>query len=238
MGLFSLFKKKEVSKQKETNSNSFEPDVLSSEGLISFVKSNLENPTEENVLKALDALATPDDDLEHLNENGELPWGWHTHNKAFKEKIDSEYSYFLELWLSSRHAAPKTQYEGLKSFVMYLEDAEKLCKEKGECFEWYFYNIIASKEYIQKRKQELHELQANFDDIEKEFEKKVSELSDLDERLIKALETNQGILQSDFVKMFDPIIHKEVKEMLYNLDKEGKLQRTKSGRSYILNYKG
>ena len=207
MGLFDLFKKKDVAKPEKTNTVS-------------------------------DDFAKPTVDLDHLTEKGELPWGWIYRNKEFTDQITAEYSHFLDFWLSSKHAAPKTQYEGLKSFVMYLEDAEKLCISKGECFEWWFYNIIASKDYIQTRREELNELQTNFDAIEKQFNKKVAELSYLDERLIPALEANQGILQSDFVKMFDPIIHNEVKEKLYFLDKEGKLQRTKSGRSYILNYKG
>lgn len=221
MGLFDLFKKKDVAKPEEVNTNVDEFDILITG------KSN-----------ASDSLTSPTVDFDHLTEKGELPWGWIYRNKEFTDQIKAEYSYFLDFWLSSKHAAPKTQCEGLKSFVMYLEGVESVCISKGECFEWWFYNIIASKDYIQKRKEELYELQTNFDAIEKQFNKKVAELSYLDERFIPALEANQGILQSDFVKMFDPIIHNEIKEMLYVLDKEGKLQRTKSGRSYILNYKG
>ena len=97
--------------------------------------------------------------LEHLDENGELPWGWHSRNKDFIEKINNEYSFFLNNWLNSRNAEPKKQYEALKSFVLYLEDVEKLCKSKGECFEFWFYEILTSKDYLQKRKDELKKLQ-------------------------------------------------------------------------------
>lgn len=152
MGLLDLFKKKEVAQPSEN------VDIFSSKGLIGFIKSNLENPTDENVLKVLDNLAKPADDLEHLNENGELPWGWHTHNKAFTEKINNEYSYFLNMWLDSQKQEPQKQYEALKSFVLYMEDVEKLCKSKGECFEFWFNEILTSPGYLEQRKEELKNL--------------------------------------------------------------------------------
>ena len=72
--------------------------------------------------------------------------------------MSGEYTYFLNMWLDSRSKSPKEQYSALKSFVLYLEDAEKLCKSKGECFEWWFYNVLTSTDYISKRKQELNDL--------------------------------------------------------------------------------
>lgn len=93
--------------------------------------------------------------LEHLDENGELPFGWVYRNKDFVNKINAEYSRFLNVWLESRSKSPKEQYAALKSFVIYLEDVEKLCKSKGECFEFWFYEILITPDYIQKRKEEL-----------------------------------------------------------------------------------
>lgn len=174
-------------------------------------------------------------DLEHLDENGDLPWGWHTHNKAFTEKINNEYSYFLNMWLDSKKQEPKKQYEALKSFVLYLEDVEKLCKSKGECFEFWFSQILTSPNYLDQRKEELANLTANFKEIENSYKKKEKELVDLDERIVKILKDNPNIIQADFVKMFDPIIQSDVKEKLYYMNKTGCLQRTKTGRSYTLN---
>ena len=93
-----------------------------------------------------------------LTADGELPFGWFYRNKEFTTKIQNEYSYFLNMWLDARRKAPKEQYSALKSFVLYLEDAERLCKSKGECFEFWFYEILASKDYIEKRKKELDDL--------------------------------------------------------------------------------
>jgi len=142
------------------------------------------------------------------------------------------------LWLESRNKSPKEQYSALKSFVLYLEDAERLCKSKGECFEWWFYELIASKEYIDQRKNELNELTANFDELQANFIKRNKELANLDDRIIQMLKEHPNALQSDFVKMFDPIVKNDVREKLYYMEKSGELQRTKSGRSYILHYKG
>ncbi len=159
MGLFDFMKKKE--NKPENNQN-----ILSGKGLVGYIESNLENPTQENVLEVLDRLAKPDDDLEHLTPDGELPWGWIRHNSDFLNPITDEYLHFLNMWCESKNKSPKEQYQALKSFVMYLEDAEKLCKSKGECFEFWFYEILSEKGYIEKRKQELEDLIANFDELE------------------------------------------------------------------------
>ena len=96
--------------------------------------------------------------LDRLTTDGELPWGWVTRNKEFCDKINSEYTHFLNTWLQARSKSPKEQYSALKSFVVYLEDVERLCKSKGECFEFWFHEILTGKEYVEKRKKELEEL--------------------------------------------------------------------------------
>lgn len=103
-------------------------------------------------------------DLTHLTSEGELPFGWHYHNKLFIEKINNEYTYFLNMWLDSKKQEPKKQYEALKSFILYIEDVEKLCKSKGECFEFWFNEILTSPGYLEKRKEELANLTSNFDE--------------------------------------------------------------------------
>jgi hypothetical protein len=165
---------------------------------------------------------------ETLTKEGDLPFGWASRNKNFVNKIQSEYSCFLNNWIDSRTKSPKEQFAALKSFVLYLEDVEKLCKSKGECFEVWFYDQIVSKEYLEKRKFELDELIKNFDQIESAYNKKQQEMYKLDKKVIEALKQNDGILQSEFVKLFDPIVKHEVAGLLYSLDKEGIIQRTKS----------
>lgn len=173
---------------------------------------------------------------EKLTEDGELPWGWFYHNKDFIEKIDGEFSYFLHNWTDSMRKSPVERYAALKSFVTYLHDVERLCKSKGECYEFWFYDVLAPKDYIAKREKELEDLTANFDEEIENFNKRKKELSDLDERLVRILKENPNILQTDLINMFDPIVKQDVSSKLYFMEKDGKLKRTKSGRSYILNY--
>lgn len=156
MGLFDFKKKKDVKKESHQN-------ILSTEGLVNLIGSNIKNPTEKNILKAFKALATPDDDLEHLTKEGELPWGWHSHTKEFTDRIKAEYSYFLNMYIEARAKAPQVHYQALESFILYLEDVEKLCKSKNECFEFWFYEILTSRNYIPKLKAELKRLVANVD---------------------------------------------------------------------------
>ncbi len=228
MDFLNLFKK---------NKKENEKNVFSGKGLLDYIQSSIKNPTDENVLKALESIAKPDDDLEHLTAEGELPWGWHTHNSEFIGEVGGEYSYFLNLWLDARSKPPKELHSVLKSFILFLEDAEKLCKSKGECFEYWYYEILTSRDYIEKRRTEFSELSQNLEEKQQEYERRMLELVDLDRKIIEKLKENANILQSDFVKMFDPAIKKDVQEKLYYMDKEGKLQRTKSGGSYILHYK-
>lgn len=174
---------------------------------------------------------------ETLTKEGDLPFGWVYRNRDFVTKVQSEYSYFLNNWIDSRTKSPKEQYAALKSFVLYLEDAEKLCKSKGECHVLWFNEILTGKGYLEKRKSELDDLIKNFDQIESAYNKRQQEMDGLDKKVIEALKQNDGILQSEFVKLFDPIVKDEVAKILYYWSKEGKIERTKSGRSYILSYK-
>ena len=97
---------------------------------------------------------------DRLTPEGELPWGWVTKNKDFCDKIKGGFSYFLNMWLDARKKSPKEQYQALKAFVVYLEDVERRCKSEGECFEFWFREILTSKDYVEKRKKELEELTA------------------------------------------------------------------------------
>ena len=174
---------------------------------------------------------------DRLTADGELPWGWVTKNKEFCDRIQGEFMYFTNILIEARNKSPKEQYQALKSFVLYLVDVEKLCKAKGECFDLWFREYLTGKGYLEERKNELEELTTNLDKLQADYDKRNNLLTNLDDRIIKMLIDNPGVLQSEFVKMFDPLVQNDVREKLYFMEKAGKLERTKSGRSYILNYK-
>lgn len=83
-------------------------------------------------------------------------------NKDFIQDIEKQNTYFLNLWLASRNSSNKVKkYEDLKSFILFLNDARALCKSKGKNFQNWFFDIIASDEYIKQRELELEQLKNN-----------------------------------------------------------------------------
>lgn len=51
------------------------------------------------------------------------------------------------------------------------------------------------------------------------------------------LKANNGIIQSEFIKMFDTCIQQDVRDRLHTLETNGVITRVKSGRSYSINLK-
>lgn len=203
-------------------------------GILDFMKKK------KVVSKKVSKQKTPEvnsfgESFDKLAPDGELPWGWHYHNRDFTEKISNEYRYFLNLWCDSRNKSPKEQYSALKTFVLYMEDVKKLCKSKGECFEFWCNEFLIGSDYYEKRKQELDFLTANFDKIQADYDKQQKITVEV---VIDLLKMNDGILQSEFWHLFDEVCQAKVKDIIYNLQTEGKIEKTKSGRSYILHYKG
>ena len=181
--------------------------------------------------------------MDKLTEDGNLPWGWVTKNKDFTEKIQKEFNYFLNNWLSSREKEPLRRYETLKSFVIYLEDVKKLCESKSECHVFWFTEILTSKGYLDERKAELDYLQTNFNQIDKDYKEQVVKQKEVDRKIVEMestvmnlLRKHNGILQSEFWKLFDKD-QDVVQEIVYSLWKKGVITKTKSGRSYILTLK-
>lgn len=141
MPLFGFKKKKTLQDLSEAETIGEISKVLIDNNVISVPKDNNHNFFNQT--------------LNHLDKDGELPFGWVTHNKDFTEPIQQKYDQLLHQWLNSRTKTPKEVYTALSSFVAYMEDIERLCKSKGECFEFWFNEILTGKDYLKKRKQEL-----------------------------------------------------------------------------------
>lgn len=179
------------------------------------------------------------EDMEHLTPKGELPWGWVYKNKTETDRISSEYSYFLDTTL----AAEKSQnpYElkcALHSFIKYIEDCQKWCSSKSECFEYWFMHCVADKKYIEKRKAELAELEEDYD-RRLSVNKYMQSIPSFEEAVIETISNNEGILQKDLPSYFmnEPEVQMKVKDALYELTKSGKVEKVKQGRSNMLKLK-
>ena len=225
MGLFSFGKKKQVDKAMQELEDAQDlgemARVLSENKIISTPKDNNYNVFGER--------------LDCLTPEGELPWGWIYANTDFTERITSEYKYFLDAWYDIRNKDVIKEYGALKSLVIYLEDAKKLCASKGECFEKWFDDLIASQDRIDKYKTRQKYIEDNVDGL-LEVEKRNREivqtiLPRLKYTLIEIIKNEPNIIQSELYKRFVPDIKPHISSELYYMEKNGLICREKSGKS-------
>lgn len=162
--------------------------------------------------------------------DGDLPWGWSYHNEKFINEIRNEYSYFLNKWANARNSSTQELYSALKSFVQYMEDVDKLCKSKGECFEFWFSEVLTGKGYLEKRKAELQSLESHYDELVALENKKETLSNDL----WNYLSDHNGILQKDIYKNFDIALKSDIQQLLYQWDNEHKIRREKKGNTYSI----
>lgn len=113
-----------------------------------------------------------------------------------------------------------------------MEDIEKLCKSKGECYELWFNEYLTGKGYLKMRQQELDYLSKTVQIQQVEYEHKQQLLPGLESSLMNFLQNNNGVLQKDIYKNFDSCVKPEIQHLLYDLEKSGKIQRTKVGNTY------
>lgn len=197
------------------------------------------------VLAENDVISAPKDDhhnvfgecIDHLDEDGELPFGWTAHHSEFTGNLQGEFSHFLNDWVNSSNDVKK-EYAALKSLIQYMEDVQTLCDSKGECFSVWCSEYLIGGGVLEKRKADLKYMEEHFDELlEKEkFDKAFKEnvLPHLREDLLKIIEDNPGILQTDVYKMFGPEAKDSLSSELYFMAKDGLIHREKQGRSYAL----
>lgn len=184
-----------------------------------------------------DGCNTFGESMEHLDEEGELPFGWILAKNEFTEKVQSEFSFFLNNWLNSRSNVEK-EYDALKLLIRYIKDVQKICDSKGECYSKWFSDYVADKKYLEKREGDLKYIEDNIDELlrlekfNSAFEKNV--LPHLRDDLLKIIESNPGILQTDVYKMFEPEAKSYLSSELYFMEKGNLIRRKKQGRSYAL----
>lgn len=100
----------------------------------------------------------PNDPLDRLTPDGELPFGWYTANKAFTSKLQTKYKTFLDAWLVSREKSDLKEYAALKSFVIYMNDVKNLCERKGECY-IFWRDVLFDDEYLARQTDRLKQLE-------------------------------------------------------------------------------
>lgn len=157
MGLVSLFKKKDNSRQqKEVDFKDINP--LDVNSIIDVYKAKKPNATETDVLSFVKQLAEPEEDQNHLTADGDLPWGWHTVHAEDVGKIGGEYHKQWKIWYDSREKSPAEYLPALEQFVNCMISIKKQCAAKGECYN-YWRDELFTDDYLKKRTDELDALE-------------------------------------------------------------------------------
>lgn len=170
------------------------------------------------------------EDLTHLTADGELPWGWISANRNFTDKIEAEYRYFADRFYEEKKKGISAEYSALKSLVLYMEDAKKLCASKGECFAKWAEISVAHPETLADYKQRIAYIEENIDSLfrtEKALKK-------LNAEIVEIIRSEPGVIQSDIYKRFDPSMKNHISNELYQMEAHNVIIREKSGRSYKL----
>lgn len=168
------------------------------------------------------------------SSNQALPCGWTYQNRDFIKPIEKEYSRLLSLWTASISKSPNELYTALSNFVTYMETVKNTCKGKDKNFEIWFEEILTAKGYLEKRKNELLDLERNLVSLQTQYEQKQLLLPTLDQDLFAYLSNNDDILQTDVYKHFDPALKEEIQSRLYFWARDGKIIRIKKGRTYTI----
>lgn len=224
MGLFDVFKKKKATKEEITKQLDEAQDigsmmvVLAQNGLISKPKDKYHNSFGQEIT--------------HLTEDGELPWGWIYANRDFTEPIEEQYRYLQDTYISAKKEdkGVRAVHAALKSFVTYMEDTKKLCESKGECFAEWSTLMVANDASIEMYRKDLVYMEENMDVLICK-EKLVKQMKT---DLLNIIKEEPGIVQADLYKRFDAELKGDVSSELYRLSASGVITREKSGRSYKL----
>lgn len=168
--------------------------------------------------------------------DGDLPFGWFAANHNTIDPINEKFRFFLKLWADSRALSPNDLLINLRAFVTYMDEVDAFCKSKDECFVFWRKRLF-SDDYLEKRKKELSELEANIDMLQAEYEAHVKRVQRLRKELLPFLKEHDGILQTELYVHFPDCQRSEISDLLYEYQKAGLIQKTKSGRTNIINIK-
>ena len=168
-------------------------------------------------------------DLDHLDENGELPVGWVYANRNLTEPTKLIYSYLIEKYAEQKKNGVLSKYAALKALVSYIDDIHVSCASKGECFKKWADELV-DPNFLENYRTDLNTMEENMEDLLHK-EKVIKQLK-ID--LLEIIKTEPGVVQSDLYKRFDAELKSDISNELYWLSANGIITREKSGRSYML----
>ena len=140
----------------------------------------------------------------------------------------------------------KDQIEILKALISAFYDLKSKCVSLGLDYQDYFSKMWEHLHnsrcddfcYIEKYERDLEYLLENKSELCAKENLRISESKNLGKRVEEALSKNSPILQTELYKFFDPVIQNDISSILYFMAKDGRINRTKQGRTYLIEYKG
>ena len=133
-----------------------------------------------------------------------------------------------------------SELQAYRDFFATVSGVGDVCRSKGIChYKWYASYILESTWYNDIYN-DYKQLKVEYSERLVQEQKRLAwerKVEELDSDILQKLPDHDGILQSEFVKLFDPADKDIVRARLSNADRNGKITRVKSGRSYILHMK-
>ena len=239
MKLFGFLKKKPVRQFQEVElPDDFNP--LNINHVLWYIKSSIPGTSDEEAMEIFKDLMKDDKDQEHLRPDGELPKGWWHNHRDFTEQVDKDYGYYLDDWIAHRYKSPSEQIDSLQSLIYYIQHIRKVCKEKGECYDYWLNHKFCSfdDDMYNQWVDELTYLKEHYDELDAEYRKKIHIeeviIPQLQKELPKVIKATPGILQTEVYKLYPSDYKDHVSYELYKMARDGIITREKSGRTYSL----
>lgn len=174
------------------------------------------------------------DSLDHLDSDGDLPFGWTTHKQEFINPLETEFEQFRLNWVNSLNTNYDNEYSALKSFLIYINNCQKLCDSKGECYSFWCSEYLVGRKFKKRLEKDLKNLEEHKDEILRVERIKAEYLPNLSNTILEILKNEPGILQSDLWKKFDIAIKPNVLETIRQMESQNLIVKKKSGKSYAL----
>ena len=132
--------------------------------------------------------------------------------------------------------------ELLQAIIQAFYDLKLKCVSLGPQYQVYFSEMWEHTQnskckdfcYIEHFEQELNTLLSNKDELLATEAVYISETENLQSKIEIILLSHSPILQTELYKFFNPIIRNEISSLLYTMEKNGDIKRTKHGRTYLL----
>lgn len=95
--------------------------------------------------------------VDKLDQDGNLPFGWVTHNRYYVDMIERDLQPFRQAILNAK--TDLEMWAALKSFVLFLQDGKNRYYGINECVGKYFDEYICKSEEAKKRKKQYKEIE-------------------------------------------------------------------------------